>query len=104
MNPPTWAGRPGGGPVGLIVVALVRSLFVRERLLVLQEARSRGTSSFSRSSSRPGRVELPREIDRGVVQAEDPSNPEILVQLSATSSPSDYLNFYPSGEAWEPNV
>jgi hypothetical protein len=30
--------------------------------------------------------------------------PQILVQLPATSFPSDYVNFYPSGEAWEPNV
>jgi hypothetical protein len=55
-------------------------------------------------SPSPGRVELPREIDRGVLQAEDPSNPEILVQLLATSFPSDHMNFYPSGEVWEPNV
>jgi hypothetical protein len=41
--------------------------------------------------------------ERGL-KAEDPSNPEILVQLSATSFPSDHLNFYPPGEAWEPNV
>lgn len=38
------------------------------------------------------------------LKAEDPSNPEILVQLVATSFPSDYMNFYPSGEVWEPNV
>jgi hypothetical protein len=41
--------------------------------------------------------------ERGL-KAEDPSNPEILVQLMATSFPSDYMNFYPSGEVWEPNV
>jgi hypothetical protein len=41
--------------------------------------------------------------ERGL-KAEDPSNPEILVQLLATSFPSDYMNFYPSGEVWEPNV
>jgi hypothetical protein len=41
--------------------------------------------------------------ERGL-KAEGLSNPEILVQLLATSFSSDYMNFYPSGEVWEPHV
>jgi hypothetical protein len=69
---------------------------------------------FSRQlDDRVARLDLTRDhlVDRRSrwdpergLKAEDPSNPEILVQLLATSFPSDYMNFYPSGEVWEPNV
>jgi hypothetical protein len=37
------------------------------------------------------------------LKAEDPSNPEILPP-PGQFVPSDYLNFYPPGEVWEPTV
>jgi hypothetical protein len=73
-------------------------------------------TTFSRQlDDRVARLDLTRDhlVDRRSgerwdpergLKAEDPSNPEILVQLVATSFPSDYMNFYPSGEVWEPNV